>query len=119
MSSADGQRLVVERDGPVVRVWLARPEKRNALDTPTLEELVALYRSFDTDFEVRVVVLGGQGPAFSAGADRTAPPGSEHMARSGGAPATQALRSPIWRTSSSRARSSAIPRVACAGAPVT
>ncbi|HEY3142366.1 MAG TPA: enoyl-CoA hydratase/isomerase family protein [Acidimicrobiales bacterium] len=89
MSNADGQRLVVERDGPVVRVWLARPEKRNALDTPTLEELIALYRSFETDFEVRVVVLGGQGPAFSAGADRSAPPGSEHVARSGGAGARQ------------------------------
>ncbi|HMG45240.1 MAG TPA: enoyl-CoA hydratase/isomerase family protein [Acidimicrobiales bacterium] len=77
--------IEVERDGPVVRVWLSRPEKLNPLGTATLEDLVALYESFATDFDVRVVVLGGRGPSFSAGADLTAPPGSEHMARGGGA----------------------------------
>jgi enoyl-CoA hydratase/carnithine racemase len=74
------RRLVVERDGAVVRVWLARPDKRNPLDTQALEELIALYRSFDTDYSVRVVVLGGQGPSFCGGADLTAPPGSGPMA---------------------------------------
>ena len=80
-----GARYEVEREGAVVRVWLARPEKRNALDTMALEELIALYESFATDFEVRVVVLGGRGQAFCAGADRTSPPGFEHMGRGGGA----------------------------------
>ena len=79
------ERLVVERDGAIVRVWLARPEKRNALDTRTLQELIALFGSFATDFEVRVVVLGGHGAAFCAGADLTSPPGSERMGRSTGA----------------------------------
>jgi enoyl-CoA hydratase/carnithine racemase len=72
-------RLVLERDGAIVRVWLARPEKRNALDTQTLEELIGLYEGFATDFDVRVVVLGGQGEAFCAGADLRSPPGSERM----------------------------------------
>jgi enoyl-CoA hydratase/carnithine racemase len=71
--------LVVERDGPVVRIWLARPAKRNALDTETLEELIAVYGSLATDFGVQVAVLGGQGPSFCAGADRTAPPGTDRM----------------------------------------
>ena len=75
------ERLVVEREGPVVRVWLARPEKRNPLDTRTLEELTQLYSSFATDFAVRVVVLGGRGPSFCGGADRVAPPGFEPLAR--------------------------------------
>ena len=78
-------QIEVERDGAVVRLWLSRPEKHNPLGTATLEQVVALYDSFATDFGVRVVVLGGRGPSFSAGADLTAPPGSEHMARRTGA----------------------------------
>jgi enoyl-CoA hydratase/carnithine racemase len=78
------ERLVVEREGAIARVWLARPEKRNALDTHTLEELIALYDSFARDFTVRVAVLGGQGVSFCAGADRSAPPGAEGMASASG-----------------------------------
>jgi enoyl-CoA hydratase/carnithine racemase len=84
MAGTGGQRVVVERDDAVARVWLARPEKRNALDTGTLEELVAVFRSFETDDDLRVAVLGGQGPSFSAGADLTSPPGSDR-ARGGSA----------------------------------
>lgn len=62
-----------------MRVWLARPEKLNALDTQTLQELIELFGSLATDFDARVVVLGGQGSSFSAGADRTAPPGGQAM----------------------------------------
>ena len=69
------ERLEVERDGAIARVWLARPEKRNPLDTETLEELIALYDGFARDLDVRVAVLGGRGVSFCAGADRSAPPG--------------------------------------------
>jgi enoyl-CoA hydratase/carnithine racemase len=80
------ERLAVEREaGGVVRVWLARPEKLNALDTRTLEELIALYRSFERDFTVRVAVLGGHGRAFCAGADRGAPPGTDYLLTGQGA----------------------------------
>jgi enoyl-CoA hydratase/carnithine racemase len=81
---ADGP-LQVERDGAVLRVWLDRPERRNALDTATLEALAELYQGLQRDFETRVVVLGGRGPSFCAGADRGRPPGSERMAASSGA----------------------------------
>jgi enoyl-CoA hydratase/carnithine racemase len=73
------ERLAVEREGAVARVWLIRPDKRNALDTRTLEELIDVYESFATDFSVRVVVLGGRGVAFSAGADLSAPPGTDRL----------------------------------------
>jgi enoyl-CoA hydratase/carnithine racemase len=69
----------------VLRVWLDRPERRNALDTATLEALTELYQGLQRDFETRVVVLGGRGPGFCAGADRGRPPGSERMAASSGA----------------------------------
>lgn len=77
--------IAVEREGPVVRLWFDRPAQHNPLATSTLEQVVELYRSFATDFGVRVVVLGGRGPSFSAGADLKAPPGSEGMSRRGGA----------------------------------
>jgi enoyl-CoA hydratase/carnithine racemase len=93
------ERLVVEREGPVVRVWLARPEKLNPLDTQTLEELTELFSSFATDFDVRVAVLGGQGSSFSAGADRTAPPGLAQMvaARGSGNPRQERWWSQLGR----------------------
>ena len=77
--------LSVEREGAVLRVWLDRPERRNALDTATLEALTDLYQGLQRDFQTRVVVLGGRGPSFCAGADRGRPPGSERMAASSGA----------------------------------
>ena len=77
--------LEIERDGPILRVWLARPARRNALDTQTLDEVAALYASLARDFSVRVVVLGGRGPSFCAGADRRDPPGRERLRADSGA----------------------------------
>jgi len=73
------ERLTLEREAPILRVWLDRPEKRNALDTQTLEEIEALFTGLARDFETRVVILGGRGPSFCGGADRSAPPGFERM----------------------------------------
>jgi enoyl-CoA hydratase/carnithine racemase len=69
--------LRVERDGPVLTVMLANAERRNA-QTPTLWLALAdLARGLDA--AVRVVVLRGEGPSFSAGLDRAmlAPGGIE------------------------------------------
>jgi enoyl-CoA hydratase/carnithine racemase len=74
--------LDLERDGPILRVWLDRPGCLNALDTGALEEIAALFDSLRSDFGTRVVVLGGRGPSFCAGADRRSPPGSERMGAS-------------------------------------
>jgi enoyl-CoA hydratase/carnithine racemase len=64
---------------------LNRPEKRNALDTTTLEEIIRAFHGFRDDFETRVVVIAGRGPSFCAGADRSDPPGSARMAADSGA----------------------------------
>jgi enoyl-CoA hydratase/carnithine racemase len=74
--------LTVERDGALLRVWLNRPERRNALDTTALDEIAALFTGLATDFETRVVILGGRGDAFCAGADRRDPPAAARMAAS-------------------------------------
>lgn len=55
--------------GPGVwTVTLDRPERRNAVDHATLIELIEIQRELDG---ARVVVLGGEPPAFCAGADLT------------------------------------------------
>src|SRR5688572_18243302 len=77
--------LELERAGPVLHVWLARPARRNALNGDALGEIEALFTELQTDFATRVVVLGGRGPSFCAGADRDDPPGSKRMRRSEGA----------------------------------
>jgi methylglutaconyl-CoA hydratase len=59
----------VVRDGPVARVFLARPAVRNAMDGEAVRELAAAIAAAGTRDDVRVIVLGGHGRVFSAGAD--------------------------------------------------
>jgi methylglutaconyl-CoA hydratase len=58
--------LRAERDGPVFRVTLARPERRNAFDAGLIGELAGAFADVG---DARAVVLTGDGPSFSAGAD--------------------------------------------------
>jgi methylglutaconyl-CoA hydratase len=58
--------LRVELDGPVLRTTLAKPERRNAFDAELIREL---HEAFSDVGDARVVVLAGEGPSFSAGAD--------------------------------------------------
>ncbi|HET7294482.1 MAG TPA: enoyl-CoA hydratase-related protein [Vicinamibacteria bacterium] len=63
------ERLEIQHDGPVARVWLNRPEVRNAFDGLMVTELRrAIFDLHEVD-AVRVIVLGGRGEAFCAGAD--------------------------------------------------
>lgn len=56
-------------DGPVARVALARPEKLNGLTIEMLGGLTAAARTIAADKSIRVVVLSGDGDAFSTGLD--------------------------------------------------
>ena len=58
--------LDVERDGAVLRVTLARPERRNAFDAALIARL---HDTFSDVGDARAVVLTGEGPSFCAGAD--------------------------------------------------
>jgi methylglutaconyl-CoA hydratase len=58
--------LRVEQDGLVLRVTLARPERRNAFDAALIAELT---EAFEDVGDARAVVLAGEGPSFCAGAD--------------------------------------------------
>jgi len=61
--------LEIERRGAAGFVWLNRPEQRNAMNDAMLVELPKAFEQLRKDPAVRVVVLGGRGPAFCAGAD--------------------------------------------------
>jgi enoyl-CoA hydratase len=63
------QTILVERRGPVELVTMNRPEVRNAQNTQLLTELGDALQAADADPDVRVIVVGGAGPHFSAGHD--------------------------------------------------
>lgn len=70
MTAAPDLRFVrTELDGRVGRLTLAQPDRLNPLGTPVLEEVAAAARWFDGT-DASVVVVAGEGRAFSAGFDR-------------------------------------------------
>ena len=58
--------LKVQRDGHVLRVTLARPERRNAFDAALIAELADAFADIG---DARAVLLEGEGSSFCAGAD--------------------------------------------------
>ena len=50
----------------MLRIAMARPERRNAFDAALIDELAAAFADVG---DARAVVLSGDGPSFSAGAD--------------------------------------------------
>jgi methylglutaconyl-CoA hydratase len=63
------ETLEIERAGKVATIWMNRPAVFNAFDEQLIAELAAACKELDADSSVRVVVLGGRGKHFSAGAD--------------------------------------------------
>ena len=63
------QTLEIERAGKVATVWMNRPAVFNAFDEQLIAELTLACQELDADAGVRVVILGGRGKHFSAGAD--------------------------------------------------
>jgi enoyl-CoA hydratase len=65
----DYQTIKVERRGPVLRIRMNRPDKLNAQNPTLIEEMDQAFTAAAADADVRVVVLSGEGRAFSAGHD--------------------------------------------------
>jgi enoyl-CoA hydratase len=66
-------------------VWLDPPERLNALNTRSLDEIATAFTELQTRYETAVVILAGRRRAFCAGADRKDPP-TRRAARSGASP---------------------------------
>ena len=58
--------LRIDRDAGVLRITIAKPERRNAFDAALIAEL---HDAFSAVGDARAVVLAGDGPSFCAGAD--------------------------------------------------
>jgi enoyl-CoA hydratase/carnithine racemase len=69
MAVGTTELLDIERAGDVVTLSLNRPAQRNALSRELMADVTAALGALGSDPEVRVVVLAGRGPAFSAGHD--------------------------------------------------
>jgi len=65
----DAPRVLVLVEDGVLSATLNRPDKRNAIDTPMIDALLATLERVDLDAGVRVVALRGAGADFSAGMD--------------------------------------------------
>jgi enoyl-CoA hydratase/carnithine racemase len=63
------ENITLMRDGGLATVTLARPERRNSLSDEMLTDLAAAFAQLRDDASVRVVVVTGAPPVFSAGAD--------------------------------------------------
>ena len=61
--------LDIQRQGAVARVWLNRPDVRNAFNDSVIAELTAAFCELGADASLRAIVIGGHGKAFCAGGD--------------------------------------------------
>lgn len=63
------EHVALDRDGEIAVVTMNRPEKRNALSLQMMRELDEAFAALGEERGTRVIVLRGDGPAFSAGHD--------------------------------------------------
>jgi enoyl-CoA hydratase len=63
------ETIIYEKEGPIAWITLNRPEKLNAISKPMVKELLLATDKAQCDDEVRVIILKGEGRAFSAGFD--------------------------------------------------
>jgi enoyl-CoA hydratase/carnithine racemase len=61
--------LLVESATPVAIITMNRPDRRNALSLAVMSELIDCFRFLGQEWEIRVIILAANGPAFSAGHD--------------------------------------------------
>lgn len=65
----DFQGIELDVDGGVGHLVLSRPERLNALDGDTLREINEAMDRLEADSQIRVIVVSGDGRAFSSGFD--------------------------------------------------
>lgn len=63
------KEVILEKEGPVARLVLNRPDKHNALSFAGLDQLVEALHEAEDDDAIKVIILKGQGPSFCAGHD--------------------------------------------------
>jgi enoyl-CoA hydratase/carnithine racemase len=82
------EHVRVQREGSVLTITLARPERRNAITVAMYAALAEAFESAANDPEVRVISIAGEGPDFAAGND---------LADFLHAPPRDVTEIPVWR----------------------
>jgi enoyl-CoA hydratase len=59
----------VEKKGNIAWVFLNRPEKKNAMGPDAWKEIIPIFADIDSDDEIRVAVIAGEGKDLTAGID--------------------------------------------------
>ncbi|MGD9809686.1 MAG: enoyl-CoA hydratase/isomerase family protein [Deferribacterales bacterium] len=67
--------VYINKVGDVGYVMLNKPERRNAIDPDMMDVMTECFNTLESDPEVRVVVLSGEGDHFCSGGDLKAAPG--------------------------------------------
>ena len=67
VAKESGTTVLVRREGTVLVITLNRPEKRNAMNDPTVQEIDRIFTTLDAD--VTAIVITTSGAHFSAGLD--------------------------------------------------
>jgi len=80
--------VLYEKEGPLAIVALNRPQMLNAYNVQMRDDLYQALRAVRDDPEVRVMILRGEGPAFSTGGD---------VSEFGSAPSPTGAREIRWR----------------------
>jgi enoyl-CoA hydratase len=80
--------VLYEKEGPLALVALNRPTMLNAYNVQMRDDLYQVLRAVRDDPEVRVMILRGEGPAFSTGGD---------VSEFGSAPSPVGAREIRWR----------------------
>ncbi|ORV16647.1 enoyl-CoA hydratase/isomerase family protein [Mycobacterium celatum] len=81
--TADDGSLTVRRDGPILRLTLDRPSRRNALSHPMIDAFVETLTEAATDDSLRAILIRGVGDHFCAGADWVATNEASQRPRTG------------------------------------
>ena len=64
------ENILTSEEGGIGTITINRPEKLNALNRATIQELHNAFKTYDKDSNIRVILLTGSGEkAFVAGAD--------------------------------------------------
>ncbi len=79
-------------DGTIALITMTRERYRNPLSRQMMAELQAAFERADEDEQVRVIILKGSGPHFSAGHDLGSPDAVQMRAESDGETVAQRLR---------------------------
>ena len=66
---SDYETIIVEQRGPVIVITLNRPQVLNALNSQLLAELTEAFGKYDSNPQLRCLVLTGTEKSFAAGAD--------------------------------------------------